>query len=178
MYFDRDFSTPSDENLLIVFFDWPLYTRITRELSSKDVFAKLNEFYVMSDLFFEARGGRVLKYMGDAGLIVFPPEKAEDGVVSLLEFKSQADDWLDKNGFARGINVNAHFGQVTIGLMGAPGFSRLDILGSNVNICATLGKRGLTLSPQAFRCLSPKNRKFFKKFTPPIVYTAADRAGE
>jgi class 3 adenylate cyclase len=172
LFFNRDFSKPAQEKLLIIFFDWPLYTRIAKEMKSEEVFAALNEFYAMSDLFFSSRGGRVLKYMGDAGLVIFPCERAEAGIVSLLEFKEQSDIWLGQKGFAPGIKVNAHFGEVTIGAMGAPGFARLDIIGSSVNICATLGKRGLTLSPQAFRALSPKNRKHFKKFTPPVVYTA------
>jgi len=51
-------------------------------------------------------------------------------------------------------------------------------MGDAVNVAATIDRAGrggrMTTSPQAFRQLEPETRKLFKKYTPPIVYMAAE----
>jgi class 3 adenylate cyclase len=68
------------------------------------------------------------------------------------------------------LNVNIHVGPVIAGEFGPEGDRRFDVIGKSVNIAARLGRRGVTLSPQAFRTLSPEARKKFSKVKPPITY--------
>ena len=63
-----------------------------------------------------------------------------------------------------------HVGPVLAGSFGPKGDERFDVIGKTVNIAARLGRRGLTLSAQAFRCLSPEGRKRFQKILQPITY--------
>jgi class 3 adenylate cyclase len=56
------------------------------------------------------------------------------------------------------------------GSFGPRGRERYDVLGKTVNIAARLGRRGLTLSQQAFRCLGPEVRERFSKIDQPTNY--------
>ena len=68
------------------------------------------------------------------------------------------------------LNVNVHVGPVLTGRFGPNGDERFDVIGKTVNIAARLGRRGVTLSAQAFRCLSAEARKRFEKLMQPITY--------
>lgn len=56
------------------------------------------------------------------------------------------------------------------GLFGPQGDKRFDVIGGQVNAAARLPTRGLALSVEAFRALSPSTRERFKKHTPPVTY--------
>jgi len=115
------------------------------------------------------RDGRVVKYMGDAALIVVEEGRVDAGVTALLALKRDTDAWLEAQGW-RGsrLVVKAHFGPVIAGPYGSEG--RFDVVGNTVNTAATLEAREFALSAQAFRQLSPPMRQHFKKHTPPITY--------
>jgi class 3 adenylate cyclase len=115
-----------------------------------------------------AAGGLVVKFMGDAALVVFPEDLADQGIMALLDLKADIDRWLQDRPIGNSLHVNVHFGETMIGRMGRAG--HLDVIGETVNIAATLGSRGFGLSQQAFRCLSPEHRRLFHRFTPPALY--------
>lgn len=163
-------SVPSKENLLVTFTDWQNFVGFSKNRSSTEMFSVLNEFYVLSDRHVSINGGLPIKYIGDSGLAVFSEQDANKGIMCMYDFKRKIDKWFRDNGFHCSLSVSCHFGEVTIGPMGAEGFERIDVIGQTVNVCATLAKRGFAISPQAFRCLSTENRKIFKKHTPPITY--------
>lgn len=161
-------SRPIQAKVLVALVDLVDWGRNIRGRTTADVFAELDEFYRMTDHAVEAAGGLVVKYMGDGAFVVFPEGLADQGIMAMLQLKRDVDAWFKGRGVASGLHVNAHFGEVTMGKMG--GIDRLDMIGETVNICATLPHRGVTLSPQAFRCLSPENRRQFHRYTPPITY--------
>ena len=168
--FTRAASEGFDTNVLVALCDWTLYAAYARSHSSADVFAALDEFYVLSERIVEASGGLVLKFMGDAALIVFPQDLADDGITTLLGLKGATDRWFESRGMPNRLHVNAHFGPVTLGPMGHK--RALDVIGDTVNITATLGAKTFGLTAQAFRCLTPEHRKLFHRFTPPVLYLA------
>jgi len=164
---------PSDcrtETLGVAFFD---LSRIA-EWSSSDEDARVasffQEFYALAAKHIEAAGGRIVKLMGDAGLAVFPTESAEDVIFALCAFAREARGRGGEFGFDVYLNVNVHVGPVLAGSFGPPDGERFDVIGKTVNIAARLGRRGVTLSPQAFRTLSPEARERFEKIKPPITY--------
>jgi class 3 adenylate cyclase len=161
-------SRPTTLKALVALADQARFAQNTRGRPSAAVFADLNDFYRLVETAVEASGGLVIKFMGDAALIVFPEALAGDGIMALLRLKGDADAWFRARGIDSVLHVNAHFGEVTMGKMGS--IDRLDIIGETVNICATLPHRGFTLSPQAFRCLRPDDRRLFHRFTPPVTY--------
>jgi hypothetical protein len=64
---------------------------------------------------------------------------------------------------------------VIAGPFGAEG--RLDVLGKEGNVAATLPTRTVSLSAEAFRCLENGERKPFKKHTPAVAYIRPDTHG-
>jgi len=165
--------SPQDIEVLIACFDWARFYAFSRSRDSRAVFDALDGFYKLSEAAIHPAGGRIVKYLGDAGLAFFPSGLADIGVMTMLALKHKADSWMRTQGFDSFLHVNCHFGPVTLGEIGGAETRRLDLIGDNVNICFALEHKGFTITPQAFRCLSAESRKHFKKYTPPIVYRLA-----
>jgi len=158
------------ETLGVTFFD---LSRISEWASSEDdetVASFFQKFYELAAEHIEPAGGRIVKFIGDAGLAVFPKKSAEDVVFALCAFADQARATAGEFGLDTYLNVNVHVGPVIAGTFGPPSLGRFDVLGKTVNIAARLGRRGVVLSPQAYRCLSAEARERFDKVTPPTTY--------
>jgi class 3 adenylate cyclase len=166
--FTRALASPIQADVLVAFCDCARFAQAAKGRSSAELFADLNDLYLLIDDAIGAAGGLVVKFMGDAALIAFPKELADQGIMALLDLKTRADRWLQDRSLGQSLLVNVHLGEVTLGRMGRAG--NLDLIGETVNIAASLGSRGFGLSQQAFRCLSPEHRKRFHKFTPPVIY--------
>jgi class 3 adenylate cyclase len=165
-------SGPVQVNVLVAMCDCSRFMQTSRGRTSAQLFADLNDLYFMTEDLVSAAGGTVIKFMGDAALIVFPEELADQGIMALRELKASADTMMKSRPLGSSLMVNAHFGEVTMGPMGREG--RLDVIGETVHIAATLRSRGFALSQQAFRCLGQEHRQLFKRFTPPMLYIPAD----
>ncbi len=173
-------TTPRKVSLLISFLDIQGFLGIARKLEDPlDLFAFLGEFARMVVDEVEASGGRVIKFIGDSALLVYPEEAVDQGVRALLSLKASFEHELSDRGFPNKLRITAHFGEAALGLFGAGHCRQLDVLGDAVNTAAMLGRSGhegrLVISPQAFRRLAPGTRKLFHKYTPPQVYLAEDR---
>ena len=162
---------PVEVEALVCVFDLTGYVAFSRAHSNAEVFRTLQEFYRMTAPNVEAAGGILIKYIGDAGLAVFPREVASDAIVRIYEMKKQVDRWLKTAAPGSQLAANFHVGPVCIGpILGYGGQPQVDVVGETVNTCFTLGRKDFLLSPQAFRSLKPEARKIFKKYTPPITY--------
>ena len=158
------------ETLGVSFFD---LSRLSEWASSQEdaaVAAFLQTFSVLAAERLEPAGVRIVKFMGDAGLAVFAPDAAEDAIFALCELARDARECGRRFGFDTYLNVNVHVGPVITGPFGAPDAARFDVIGKTVNVAARLGRRGVTLSPQAFRCLGSEGRQRFEKIKPPVTY--------
>ena len=164
----RALDSPIQANMLVAFADCSRFMQSSKGRSSAEVFADLNDFYLLVDDAIQAAGGLVVKFTGDAALVVFPEELADQGIMALLDLKANVDRWIQHRAIGNALFINAHFGEVTLGKMGRAG--NLDVIGETVNIAATLGSRGFGISQQAFRQLTPEHRQRFQKFTPPVLY--------
>ena len=158
------------ETLGVAFFD---LSRIREWASSEQdavVASYFQKFYELAAEHLQPAGGRIVKFMGDAGLAVFTTDVAEEVILALCAFAREARERARDFGLDAYLNVNIHVGPVLSGKFGPPGEERFDVIGKTVNIAARLGRRGVTLSPQAFRCLGSEARARFEKITPPITY--------
>ena len=164
---------PSDcqaQTLGVTFFD---LSRIGQWASSEEdqrTACFFQEFYVLAAEHIDPAGGRIVNFMDDAGMAVFPVEAAEKVIFALADLADAARRCAA--GYRRDtyLNVSVHVGPVLAGSFGPKGAERFDVIGKTVNIAARLGRRGLTLSAQAFRCLGPDGRKRFQKILQPISY--------
>ena len=136
----------------------------------------MDEFYERVDARVGGAGGTVVKFIGDAALIVFLEDRVDAGAVALFELKQEIDDFFSSLGWQSRLVVKAHFGPVVAGPYGGAGAKRFDLLGRNVNIAATLETRSFAISAEAFRRLGAETRRRFKKHTPPVTYIPLDAA--
>lgn len=160
--------------LLISFVDVNRYARIARERDDRETAELLNDFYCRTYSAVADAGGWVVKFIGDAALIVFEEVRADAGVTCRLSLKEDTDTWLESRGFAAELAVKVHFGDVVAGPFGPSDRPHFDVIGHAANISATLEPRGFSISPQAFRKLQPQSRRRFKKHSPPAVYVAVE----
>jgi adenylate cyclase len=169
--FERALASPIQADILVAFCDCARFAQAVKGRTSAELFADLNELYLLVDDAIDAAGGLVVKFMGDAALIAFPKELADQGIMALLDLKSRVDHWLQGRSLGESLRVNVHVGEVTLGRMGRAG--NLDVIGETVNIAASLGSNGFGLSQPAFCCLSPEHRKRFHKLTSPVLYMSS-----
>jgi adenylate cyclase len=169
----RRSALPADcetETLGVAFFDLSRLAEWSSSGEDARVASFLQSFYQLAASRLEPAGGRIVKFMGDAGLVVFPKESAEAAIFALAALAEEARAGGLGSGLDVYLNVNVHVGPMLTGSFGPPGEERFDVIGKTVNIAARLGRRGITLSAQAYRCLSPQARERFEKIAPPTTY--------
>lgn len=164
---------PTTAQFLIGFTDLRGFLRVVKKLeTSERGFAFLDRLAFLMEEVVTTTSGRIMKYIGDAALIVYPGEDADAGVRNLLRLKQRVDADIADQGLDSRLKVAAHYGEATIGPFGPQRL--VDIHGDAVNRAA-LAERGdhrseFVITPEAFRRLESGTRKTFRKHTPPIVY--------
>jgi class 3 adenylate cyclase len=151
----------------VVFSDLSAFQRFARNQSEEQLFSVLTEYY-------ELVGDKVVKFVGDATLLVFPADGFDDGVLALRELKERGDQFFAMRSEICRHTIKAHFGPVCCGAVGTRDDKRFDVFGLAVNTAALLPSTGLALTPQVFRRLAPETRRYFKKCTPPTIYISID----
>ena len=171
-----DLKKPEKTNLLISFCDIQGFRPIAQKLDPIELFSLMNGMAVTIIRSINRTTGRVIKFIGDEALIVFPGESADAGMRNLLDLKGEVEEYFRNSGADMKLKFGVHCGEAVIGPFGEEPFKTIDITGDNVNIAAKLvygDHRGkFVVTPQAFRALEAETRKRFHKFTPPIVYLA------
>ncbi len=153
-------------SVLVSFVDLSRFVMASQRLSPEALAAMLDEFYERIANTITGDGGVVVKYIGDAALIVFDDDLIDDGVSALLELKKEIDAWLKGQGLACELVVQVHFGPVVAGPFGAAGNKRFDVVGPTVNATATMTSRDFALTDQAFKKLSEELKKSFTRHPP------------
>ena len=92
-------STPTLKTLLICFYDIRGFTRLVDATTTDvDTFQLLDEMAKEAEHRVEASGGEVVKFIGDAALIIFPEDRIDEGVRALLELKDALQQILADRG--------------------------------------------------------------------------------
>lgn len=164
--FDRSERAPA--RLLIAFIDLTRFTACVMRTDPAVLADTVDAYYRRVGARVDASGGRVVKFIGDAALVVFPEQHIDAGVEALLDIKADVDTWLHSIGWEARAIIKAHVGTPIAGPFGPS--EAFDVIGADVNIAATLDSLGFALSAEAFRALAPASRKRFKKHTPPVTY--------
>ena len=103
-------------------------------------------------------GGRLIKTMGDAGLVAFPAEAVGAGVLAFRSVQAKGQRVVGRTRLQGHVVVKLHAGPVAIGRVGGPGLEILDVFGKTVNVAATLPSTGLAMTPAVFRSLPAETR--------------------
>jgi class 3 adenylate cyclase len=165
-------SERSTQRLLIVFGDITRFTVNARGKPSLELAELMNDYFLRAGALVRASNGRIVKFMGDAFLAVWAEADAPRGVAALQAIKRGVDAFFAERKWDSRLVVKAHFGEAVAGPFGDDG--RFDLIGSEVNVAATLPARTIALSAEAFRCLSTEDRTAWKKHTPQVVYIPSE----
>ena len=163
-------STPTELDVLVAFTDLTLFSRYANTCSARELFDTVSAYYEVIGGIVSDAGGKVVKFIGDEALVVFPDGDVDRGVDALLAIKETGDAWLTQREMPCRHYIRAHYGPVVCGPVGTRSEKRFDLFGETVNIAATLSSRGFAMTPQVFRKLQKEKRRLFKKHTPPITY--------
>lgn len=164
----RALTSPTEVRALVVFLDIVGFLRLTRQMDNRELFGVMAEFADRVTEHVERADGLVVKFIGDAALLLFGEDEVEKGVAAVMDLKTDVEGWFTRQGRNNRLRVKMHFGSLVAGPLGKKG--GMDIIGSTVNIAATLEDAELAMTPEVFRKLSPEMRKRFKKHTPPMFY--------
>ncbi len=160
--------------LLIAFIDLTRFAAQSQRTPDQEIAGTLDEYYEHVCAAARAAEGTVVKFIGDAALLVFPATGVDRGVEALIALKESVDELMGVRGWQCRLIAKVHFGTVVAGPFGAADEKRYDVIGRAVNTAAQLESAGVTLSVEAFRKLGCELRTRFKKHTLPITYIRAE----
>lgn len=158
--------------LLIVFADLTKFAVYSQHLDDREIADTLDMYYRSVSATIERAGGRVVKFIGDGVLIVFPEDAIDGGVKSLLELKKTIGDLMESRGWPGRLVIKAHFGEVVAGSFGPS--QTFDVIGKNVNATAMLHSTGITLSAAAFGKLSGGLQQAFRETSSAPIYVGPE----
>ncbi|MCR4316110.1 MAG: adenylate/guanylate cyclase domain-containing protein [Planctomycetes bacterium] len=144
-----DNEKPRDEmqvgEFVIAFADLTNYHReICAGASEELLFEILSEYYDVARKVVESGGGQVLKFIGDAILIVFPGTFAMEAELALRQLRDEADALMASRGISSTLQIKAHIGRAALGVLGG----QRDIVGIEVNKTAMLPRGAFVLSDE------------------------------
>jgi adenylate cyclase len=149
----NDVNAPTERSLLVAFTDVTGFAKEFQNRTNREMFDLMSQFYELIGNEVKASGGKVVKFMGDAALLVYPEENAKRVVEALQQLSATADNWLKAHGLSGELRVRAHMGPVICGPLGTASEKRFDVLGDTVNVTALLHPNGFILSPELQRHL-------------------------
>ena len=158
---------------LVAFTDIARFDAFARSHEPDEVAAFIRSYAEIHDRVLGPTAGCVIKYLGDASLIVFPGDQADAAVRTLLELHQTLERELSSDDFAVNVHCGAHYGEL-FGVQ-LPPLETPDVLGAAVNIAATVERRArgkVVISTEAFRKLEADTRKRFHRHREPEVYLA------
>ncbi len=132
-------STPVVQEQIVAFADLGGYHRhVCSKLSPEGMFAFLSEYYSTAQVALGGSDGRIVKFIGDAILMVFPPSDPIRVVTVLRKLKTSIDAFLAQGSFEARFRLKAHLGMVASGKIGVGELERFDVCGLAVNEAALL----------------------------------------
>jgi adenylate cyclase len=150
------------ETLVIVFVDLARFQIASRRVKDVELVEILEGYYDAIANGLKAAGGRVIKFMGDGALVVFPPDRVNDAARATLKLKAAVDALLAQQNFVTPLVARVHVGEVMAGAFGPKGDKRYDVIGQAVNRTAAM-KLGevVSLTGDAFARLDAKTKALF-----------------
>ncbi len=126
--------------MLICFVDIGGWLRATEQKSRDEVFDLLTGFYERVVPIAEEYGGRLVKLMGDAALIVWQAEEAAGAIEGARAMLAAFDALTAEVSLSEPLNLHVAMasGPVIATEMGPPSIRRFDVIGDAVNNAALM----------------------------------------
>ena len=94
MSFWTQLRMPTERELLVGFYDLAGYMRHAEKTRPQDLLATMAGYFARTGQIVGDAGGRLIKTLGDAGLVAFPAEAADAGVLALRSVQSRVANGL------------------------------------------------------------------------------------
>ena len=105
MSFWTQLRMPTERELLVGFYDLAGHMRHAEKTPPQDLLATMAGYFARTGQIVGDAGGRLIKTLGDAGLVAFPAEAVDAGVLALRSVQSAGREWLGQRGFKTSIVV-------------------------------------------------------------------------
>src|SRR5215472_8708028 len=96
--------------LLIVFLDLDGYSASCEERGDLEAADMIDDYYDRVANAVHAAGGRVVRFIGDAALIVFSERAMDSAVAMVLDLVPRIDQFMRGRGFRCRLRAKLHFG--------------------------------------------------------------------
>ena len=152
------------------------FARACSNLDALTIAQFLDHWYRQCAPLIVARGGRIVKFMGDGLLAVFPEEAVLAAVDAATVLRAALAELRTETQWRVDLGANVHIAIVAEGEFGPDDDRRYDIFGSGVNHLFLMGGGpGLRISEPVYRQLPNEARDAWNKQRPPATYTFDDR---
>jgi class 3 adenylate cyclase len=152
------------------------FARACTNLDALSIAAFLDRWYRQCSPLVTSRGGRVVKFMGDAVLAVFPEEAVLAAVDAASAMRVALGELRADTQWRVDLGANVHLAIVAEGMFGPAEDRRYDVFGSGVNHLFLMGGGpGIRISEPVYRQLPNELRDAWNKQRPPATYTFDDR---
>ena len=159
---------------MVCFTDIAGFTRTAKTLSLGQIAALLKRVSSIISEHVRHTPGQVVKYIGDASLLVFPEEDVDSTTRELLSMKREIEGYFKAHYPDLSITFSAHLGEIIV--VRLEPLADLDILGETVNRASLLGNRarggGFVISRDVHERLSEATRRLFRAAEVEVVYVA------
>jgi class 3 adenylate cyclase len=156
----------SERKLVLLAVDLAGYTRWANTLDALSLAEFVDDYYRRCAAEIGARGGRIVKFMGDACLAVFEADAAAQALETAETLASRPP------GGPLQVSANVHLATVAAGEFGPDDARRFDIIGAGVNHLFLMGGApGIRISEPVYRQLPSDARSRWRKHKPPATYT-------
>jgi class 3 adenylate cyclase len=131
----------------------------------------LHGYYSVAEDAVGSSGGRIVKFIGDAVLAVFPDSAAAGAVSAAVSMRRDVERLGQQAGFPVRLGVSVHMGTAVETELGKGSSRRPDVIGRTVNQTFLLGRGpGIRISEPVYRKLPSGERTPWSKHKPPAVY--------
>jgi adenylate cyclase len=159
-----------ETKLVLLAVDLAGYTKACANQSALTVALFLDGWYRQCVDAVRSRGGRVVKFIGDACLATFPESGGGDAIAAAralaTSLRGSGASWPVE------LSANVHVAVVAAGDFGPDDDRRYDVLGSGVNHLFRMGGgSGIRISEPVYRQIPDAERGPWRKNHPPATYT-------
>lgn len=161
----------ASSSLVVLVADLEGYARAFKTRSDADMADFLHGYYSVAEDAVGSSGGRIVKFIGDAVLAVFPDSAAAGAVSAAVSMRRDVERLGQQAGFPVRLGVSVHMGTAVETELGKGSSRRPDVIGRTVNQTFLLGRGpGIRISEPVYRKLPSGERTPWSKHKPPAVY--------
>ncbi|HVF31838.1 MAG TPA: adenylate/guanylate cyclase domain-containing protein [Acidimicrobiales bacterium] len=159
----------AERQLVVVVIDLAHFVHAVRGMGAIELAGLVDRYYREVGDRLSSSGGRVVKYLGDAILAVFPPDRAREAVAAVQSLDPVVARLGADHDVRLELGANVHLSTVAEGAFGPD--ERYDVMGTGVNHTFRMAAGpGVRISEPVYRKLANDVRSGWEKRQPPATY--------